>query len=84
MSKSPSKLRAEAGQFCGRTNRREFIRHVGGGFASLALTGLLDIDGFFPNRARHSILWWWLDTPFPTLASSRRATKCGASLPPLE
>ena len=51
MSKSPSKLRAEAGQFCGRTQRREFIRHVGGGFASLALTGLLDIDGFFPNRA---------------------------------
>ena len=51
MSKSLPDLRAEAGQFCGRTNRREFIRHIGGGFASLALTGLLDADGFFSHRA---------------------------------
>jgi hypothetical protein len=38
-------------QFCGRVNRREHLRHVAGGFASLALTGLLGRDGFFGSRA---------------------------------
>jgi hypothetical protein len=33
--------------FCGRTNRREFLQNVGGGFAKLALTGLLTKEGFF-------------------------------------
>jgi hypothetical protein len=33
-------------QFCGRT-RREFLWEAGGGFAGLALTGLLSTDGFF-------------------------------------
>lgn len=33
--------------FCGRTSRREFITDVAGGFASLALTGMLAKDGFF-------------------------------------
>src|SRR5437868_478456 len=37
------------GQFCGRT-RREFLWQTGAGFGGLALTGLLDRDGFF-NRA---------------------------------
>src|SRR6266404_7491731 len=38
-------------QFCGRT-RREFLWETGGGFASLALTGLLSADGFFGRQAR--------------------------------
>ncbi len=36
--------------FCGQVNRREALRHMGGGFTSLALTGMLAKDGFF-NRA---------------------------------
>ena len=34
--------------FCGRT-RREFLNTAAGGFASVALTGLLSQDGFFCN-----------------------------------
>ncbi len=37
-------------QFCGRT-RREFLWETGGGFTSLALTGLLSADGFFDSKA---------------------------------
>jgi hypothetical protein len=37
--------------FCGRT-RREFLWQVGGGFGSVALTGMLSQDGFFGNRAQ--------------------------------
>lgn len=37
--------------FCGNTHRREFLSTVGGGFTSVALTGLLAGDGFF-NQAR--------------------------------
>ncbi len=37
--------------FCGRTSRREFITDVAGGFASLALTGMLANDGFFTSNA---------------------------------
>ncbi len=37
-------------QFCGRT-RREFLWEAGGGFAGVALTGLLSADGFFDNKA---------------------------------
>ena len=33
--------------FCGRVSRREFLTSVGGGFTSLALTGLLGLDGYF-------------------------------------
>ncbi len=36
--------------FCGRT-RREFLWQAGGAFTSLALTGLLDADGFLVNQA---------------------------------
>ncbi|MEM7231076.1 MAG: DUF1501 domain-containing protein, partial [Planctomycetota bacterium] len=36
-------------QFCGRTRRREFIKDVGGGFASLALAGMLGNDQFFSS-----------------------------------
>ena len=35
---------------CGRT-RREFVWQMGGGFAGLALTSLLDGDGFFGRHA---------------------------------
>src|SRR5207244_2926002 len=41
-------------QFCGRT-RREFLWQAGGGFAGLALTGLLDRDGFFPHAAANAV-----------------------------
>lgn len=36
--------------FCGRT-RREFLHNIGGGFASVALTGMLAKEGFFPPSA---------------------------------
>ncbi|MEQ1825139.1 MAG: DUF1501 domain-containing protein [Pirellula sp.] len=35
---------------CGRT-RREYLWEMGAGFAGLALTSLLDADGFFSNRS---------------------------------
>ena len=38
------------GSFCGRT-RREFLSTMGGGFTSLALTGLLARDNFFGSQA---------------------------------
>ena len=37
--------------FCGRTSRREFLTDVAGGFASLALTGMLAKEGFFSSNA---------------------------------
>ena len=37
--------------FCGRVKRREFLRHLGGGFASLSLAGMLARDGFFQGKA---------------------------------
>ena len=37
-------------QFCGRT-RREFLWETGGGFTGLALTAMLDEDGFFTKYA---------------------------------
>ncbi len=36
--------------FCGRT-RREFLTTIGGGFTSLALTGMLSVDGFLAKQA---------------------------------
>lgn len=39
--------------FCGRT-RREFLNTAAGGFASVALTGLLSEDGFFANAAGYA------------------------------
>ena len=41
--------RKPVNSFCGRT-RREFLRTVGGGFTSLALTGLLSRDGFLNTQ----------------------------------
>ncbi|HVR74199.1 MAG TPA: DUF1501 domain-containing protein [Planctomycetota bacterium] len=38
------------GQFCGRT-RREFLWEMGAGFAGLALSSLLEEDGFFTRHA---------------------------------
>ncbi|MEX2578694.1 MAG: DUF1501 domain-containing protein [Verrucomicrobiales bacterium] len=35
--------------FCGKVNRREFLATVGGGFPSLALTGLLSQEGLSPR-----------------------------------
>lgn len=43
MTKQPS-------NFCRRT-RREFLWQSGAGFGSVALSGLLDGDGFFPSQA---------------------------------
>src|SRR3954463_13939682 len=37
-------------QFCGRT-RREFLWETGGGFAGVALAGLLSNDGFLARQA---------------------------------
>jgi hypothetical protein len=37
------------GSFCRRT-RREFLHHIGGGFTSLALTGMLAKDGFLSQQ----------------------------------
>jgi Protein of unknown function (DUF1501) len=37
-------------QFCGRT-RREFLWQIGAGFGGVALTALLDRDGFFARHA---------------------------------
>ena len=37
--------------FCNRTHRREFLKDIGGGFASLGLTGMLAQDGFFSSKA---------------------------------
>jgi hypothetical protein len=49
MSKHPSQQR---GYFpCGHT-RREFVWEMGAGFAGLALTSLLEGDGFFARHAR--------------------------------
>jgi hypothetical protein len=39
------------GQFCRRT-RREFLWQMGAGFTGLALTGLLDRDGYLGTQAR--------------------------------
>lgn len=36
------------GNFCGRT-RREFLHNISGGFASVALTGMLANEGFFQS-----------------------------------
>ncbi len=47
MARSIRTQQADARQFCGRMNRRESLRHIGGGFASLAMTGMLARDGFF-------------------------------------
>jgi hypothetical protein len=41
----------KTGSFCGRT-RRDFLHTVGGGFTSLALTGMLAKDGFFNSSAQ--------------------------------
>ena len=50
---SQSKTKREThstGDFCGQT-RREVIGNIAGGFASLALTGLLSADGFLGSQA---------------------------------
>ncbi|MDA1006094.1 MAG: DUF1501 domain-containing protein, partial [Verrucomicrobia bacterium] len=40
--------------FCGRVDRREFMRNIGGGFTSVALTGMLTKEGFF-NQANAAV-----------------------------
>ena len=37
--------------FCGQTERREFLHNIAGGFASLAMTGMLAADGFLGRQA---------------------------------
>ncbi|MBB81897.1 MAG: hypothetical protein CMN02_13105 [Roseibacillus sp.] len=48
-------MKQPVNSFCGQINRREAIRHLGGGFTSLALTGMLAQDGFF-NKANAASL----------------------------
>ena len=43
------KIQKPVNSFCGRT-RREFLRTVGGGFTSMALTGLLARENFFASQ----------------------------------
>ena len=42
--------------FCNQVNRREALRQLGGGFTSLAMTGMLAQDGFF-NKAHAGNLY---------------------------
>jgi hypothetical protein len=49
---------------CGRS-RREFLWHVGGGFAALALLDLLSRDGFFANRGQAAEAGGYLLGPKP-------------------
>ncbi|MEO1835291.1 MAG: DUF1501 domain-containing protein [Akkermansiaceae bacterium] len=42
--------------FCNQVNRREALRQLGGGFTSLAMTGMLAQDGFF-NKAHAGTLY---------------------------
>lgn len=51
---SPDFPAGPGGSFCGRVDRREHLRHVAGGFASLALTAILGRDGFFGGKLRAS------------------------------
>ena len=37
--------------FCGRTNRREFLRTFGGGFTHVAMAGMLAKDGFLARQS---------------------------------
>ena len=55
---------------CGNT-RREFVWQMGGGFAGLALSSLLDSDGFF---ARHGLGKEKSDSPL-----APKSALCGAS-----
>src|SRR4029453_5556374 len=52
MAKRDTSPSSCTGQFCGRT-RREFLWEMGAGFSGLALSALLDADGFF-TRAAHA------------------------------
>ena len=42
--------------FCGQVDRREFLRNMGGGFTSVALTGMLANDGFFGTAGAAPVL----------------------------
>src|SRR5271165_1202873 len=46
----PRRDRQSIGSFCGRT-RREFLWEIGGGFGSVALSALLQGDGFLARQA---------------------------------
>jgi len=46
-----AKIEKPANTFCGQTSRREFLHQVGGGFSSLALTGMMAGDGFLARQA---------------------------------
>src|SRR5580700_820395 len=50
MSDGSTQHGTRGGGFCGRT-RREFLWETGAGFTGVALTALLDRDGFFGGRA---------------------------------
>ena len=58
--------------FCNRTHRREFLRDLGGGFASLGLTGMLAQDGFFSSKAMAKELPKFVNPLAPKTPSSRQ------------
>ena len=58
---------------CGRT-RREFVWEMGAGFAGLALTSLLDGDGFFGRAARGA------ESPHPALPRPHVTPKARACI----
>ena len=41
--------------FCNRVHRREFLKDIAGGFASVGLTGMLAGDGFNTKALLQSI-----------------------------
>ena len=58
--------------FCNRTHRREFLRDLGGGFASLGLTGMLAQDGFFSSKAMAKELPKFVNPLAPKTPPSRQ------------
>ncbi len=56
--------------FCHRTNRREFISTVGGGFTQVALAGMLAKEGFFSKAQAATLASGIPEKHFPAKAKS--------------
>lgn len=54
--------------FCNRVHRREFLKDIAGGFASVGLTGMLAGDGFFNTKAVASELPDYVNPLAPKVA----------------
>mgnify|MGYP000364783446 CR=1 FL=1 len=59
--------------FCGNTSRREFIQTVSGGFAKLALTGMLAKEGILGNSLEAATASLNPLLPRPSISLSKRA-----------